>query len=457
MRRARLSPSPAVSSAVSLASFASSAAIAALLGAGGLGCGGGSDDAAGSSAASAATAITEARDVEADVEGPARRAQLAALVAAHLAPGAPAGGDPATADRDDDGIADALEEDLLRRYRPFYRFSKKDGNDEDRRPADAVEELRHAQLKTMKGDGDGVTDPVAGCGRAGDQHLDPPASLYTCRSDDSLVTTPSKTKLCLNIENDRYPGVALDEAKTKATGLYGHVAPDTIDGHPAYKIEYWQFYAFNNQDITVLGLGSYGDHEGDWTSVQLWFDRTAGRVARVLYLVHGKTISFEVPAASTSCRSCTAKVHGAHFDPNVGNFYDDSERPKYNDNQAEFFVDAQGFKHVVVYVEHGGHESWAGSWGHAQIDVGPIAIHLNPHGGDGTSYLVPDVQDRPLNMGEVDKPLTVEGSLILPFNGFWGSTNDTDFAGPVRRSPVGPALHCSWKWTAHGPLAGCEG
>lgn len=393
----------------------------------------------------------DARDREADPEPANRRADLARLVAA-------ASGDATTADRDGDGIDDALEEDLIRRYRPYYKFSSDNGHDEDRRPADPVDELRHAQLKRLASPGNGAGDPIAGCGRTADRHLDPPESLYTCEKDASFAVSMAKSTLCLNVENDRYAGVSFAEAKSNATGLSAHVATDTVNGHPAYKIEYWQFFAFNNQDITVLGLGSYGDHEGDWTSVQVWFDRTEQRVAQLLYLIHGKSITFHVPAAApASCKSCMVTVKGSHNGTaSLGNFFDDAARPAYDDNQAEFWLDAAGYKHVVVYVERGAHEFWPGAWGHAQIDAGPITIHLNPHNGQGTSYLVPDVKSRPLNLGEVDRPLTDDARLTLAFNGHWGCTNDHSTFEPVRTSPVGPASHCSWKWPHRGPIAACE-
>ena len=112
---------------------------------------------------------------------------------------------------------------------------------------------------------------------------------------------------------------------------------------------------------------------------------------------------------------------------------------------------------MVVYIERGAHEFWPGPWGHAQIKVGPLTFHLNPHNGAGPSYLV-DVTGRMFNMGEVDHPLTRAGKLVLSFDGFWGCTNTTDLAGagPHRRSPVGPALHCSWSWPDRGAVARCE-
>jgi len=390
--------------------------------------------------------------VDADSEADSDDADQLDTVDELLAQTAPA--QDVTADRDEDGIPDATEEVLLRRYRPFFKFSQSDGNDESFRPANPVAEIADAQLKIMDPDG-GTSDALA-CGRPSDHHLEPAESLYTCRRDTSFVVSGAKTDYCLNIGNTRYHGVSLADARVNATGLYGHVAQTTLNGHSAYKIEYWQFFAFNNQDIKIFGLGSMGDHEGDWTSVQVWFDRELKRLAKVRYLIHGKQAEFTIPALVPTCRSCTISVQGPSFNPNPPNFFADTSA--YSDNQAEFFIDDRRFKHVVVYIERGGHETWPGPWGFAQKSSGPFTFNLNPHNGDGPSYLVPDVKDRLFNMGEVDHPLTRDGQLILQFDGHWGCTNTKELSivGPRRRSPVGPALHCSWKWPDHGPVAGCE-
>lgn len=251
----------------------------------------------------------------------------------------------------------------------------------------------------------------------------------------------------------------LEEARTNATGLYGHVTQDAVDGHPGWKIEYWQFFATNDQDIRAsVGDISISDIgvDGDWTSVQLWYDRTLRRVARVKYLIHGFPIVFHLPDEPLACRDCTLRVNGARFDPNVGAFFDEKERPKYDDNQADFFVDASGFRHPMVYIERGGHEFWPGPWGAPDIQVGPAVVHLSPHNGLGTGYLVPDARDRPFNVGEVGRPLSAAARAIISFNGQWGCTNTKEPAAPMRRSPVGPAAHCSWKWPGGSAVHDCE-
>ncbi len=402
--------------------------------------------------------VVDGTDVEADASGDEQQADEVAQVMLGQAD-APVAitSDVKTADLDGDGIADVLEEQLLRRYRPFYRFSQAGGVDEPFRPADAVAELENAQLVMDQGDYDGTSDPLSGCGRAGDHHLVPGESLYTCRPDASLDNVRAKTQYALNLADARYHGVSFAEAEANATGLYGHVAPATVDGHPAYKIEYWQFFAFNNQNIDILGDDSIGDHEGDWTSVQLWFDRQEHRLAQIRYLVHGKAITFQIPATSPTCSDCTIDVHGPNYDPNPKNFFDDEAA--YSNNAAQFYIDDHKYKHVVVYIEQGAHELWPGAWGHGSVSFGPFTVNLDPHQGAGPAYLVPAPGDRLLDMGEVDAPLTRAGKLILPFDGFWGSTNTKELIefGPTRRSPVGPALHCEWKWPTGSAISGCEG
>jgi hypothetical protein len=403
----------------------------------------------------AMTTPREAVDQEADSDDTTQYDDVLALIASQ-SDSPTSQKDAATDDLDGDGISDATEELLLRRYRPFYRFSQDHGRDETFRPADTIAQLSNAQLRTDLPDGGGTSDPLAGCGEPGDAHLNPPDQLYTCRTDTSLVETRAKSTYALNLDNTRYHGVSFDQAESDATGLHGHVVPTTINGHPAYKIEYWQFFGFNNQDITIFGLGSFGDHEGDWTSVQVWFDRVEHRLVKVRYLIHGKDATFDIAAMTPGCTDCTIDMQGDNYNPTPPNFFDDVGA--YSNNAAQFYIDDHRFKHVVVYLERGAHEFWPGSWGKASYSVGPFSFSLNPHNGSGPAYLVPDVTDRLFNMGEVDHPLTHAGALILPFNGFWGSTNTDQvmFWGGLRRSPVGPALHCEWTWPDGITVQGCE-
>lgn len=417
-------------------------------------------------------ACSTAEDADPTAEAPveakddtATQKDLAKVIADDLDPETKAESASATpgdanADFDQDGIADALEEQLLRKYLPYYKFSKEGDKIEANRPADPIAEMESSQLKLMEGDND-VSDPIDGCGRASDKHLVPAASVYTCKPEVSFLKAKAVSKYCLNIADARYGGVSMEEAKKNSTGFYGHVTKDKVNGHDAYRIEYWQFYAFNNQDISILGAGSFGDHEGDWTGFQLWYDLTTKSVAKLDYLIHGKELTFNVPEGTkSSCKSCFQTVKGAHYDANPGNFFNDTDRPKYNDNSAEFWNDENGEMHTVLYVERGGHEGWPGPWGKAEaVDLGVTTIHNNAHNGLGDNYLVVPPPGRPLNLGEIDHPLTSSARTILQFNGHWGCTNSHDLFGkaPQRRSPVGPGMHCEWRMPDGSKAApGCE-
>src|SRR4029078_8618363 len=61
-----------------------------------------------------------------------------------------------------------------------------------------------------------------------------------------------------------------------------------------YKVEYWQFFGYNNAN-TLFG---FRDHEGDWASVQVIFDPVAPRAVSVLHYAHGIEFRFDLAEAS---------------------------------------------------------------------------------------------------------------------------------------------------------------
>src|SRR5689334_14669689 len=66
--------------------------------------------------------VTDGSDSEADAQDPAEAEQVAQLLEGQS--DAPLTADAMVADMDQDGIADTLEELLLRRYRPYFKYSK---------------------------------------------------------------------------------------------------------------------------------------------------------------------------------------------------------------------------------------------------------------------------------------------------------------------------------------------
>ncbi len=205
------------------------------------------------------------------------------------------------ADTDQDGLDDGLEQKLLERYRPFFAFAE----NETFRPTDVQFYLQNSEL-LASGDEDSSpiipnsvlkASPAAalGANQEGDAYCSNtgPGSgpQHTCVSD--LTLNRRQTNYRIN-PLEHPPGASSDNPGRRGAdwaqvtaqrniGLYGHVVPihlsaptwgcqtrwDTVDrslkAPRYYKVEYWQFFGYNSQDKPA----NIGDHEGDWTTLQL--------------------------------------------------------------------------------------------------------------------------------------------------------------------------------------------
>jgi hypothetical protein len=333
-------------------------------------------------------------------------------------------------DNDKDGIGDSKEEELLRRFRPYYRFSEKGGKKEHYRPTDAIFQIRWAQLKNDDWPPGIRPDTVKRCGDPGESyHINPPSRLLECLEGKlDILKNPDKTSYYLNISDSRRGGSEWEEAILNSPGLYGHV----VKYENLYKIEYWQFFAYNGQDHT-------GDHEGDWCTVQLYFDPEENELVKTCHWAHGKGIVFDLKQTQdvVDLGDNLVEYRGPKYNRDPGSLHWDygsaKKQPRYpfefQNNTVRFFREGHDL-HVVVYPERDAHEFWPtekGSW--------PTA---NEHNGKGRSYLVGYVPGK-MNLGEIKNPLSDEAKIILRYNGFWGCyhhrTNDP---------PPGPTLHCQW-------------
>jgi len=341
-------------------------------------------------------------------------------------------------DNDHDGLDDELEEEMLRRYRPYYKFSlvPASGVRPERRerywPCDALEQVKRAQLMESDWDAGGDAPRIVKIGPA-PHHLLDPAKLLTCvdgRTD--LTKTPQKTRYHLNVEDDARFGPGPDEARAQAPGLYGHVVPLGGDDEGLIKIEYWQYFAYSGVDI------SGGDHEGDWCTVQLWFDPHAHKLVRTGHYAHGREMLFHLryppnPVAVPG-EPGMVEYRGPNYSLNPGSLrYDHAA---FQDNTVRFVKDGDD-EHVVVYIERDSHEFWP-------TDRGSYPF-TNEHNGRGLSYLT--AYEHPLNLGEVEAPLSSEARVVLGYNGYWGCWHH-----PWNEPPPGPALHREWAWPASSAL-----
>jgi hypothetical protein len=250
------------------------------------------------------------------------------------------------------------------------------------------------------------------------------------------------------------------------------------DGTEFYKVEYWQFFGFNAADNQPLGIG---EHEGDWTSVQLLVQParfapdptlcvpggpcggrrmvSPERVVRVSHFMHGQEISFDFDSPHEShgptllqggetleFRGATGghaiDINDRHFGNPCG-----AEMSVLRNNTLRMFREVAGtgsFTHPLVYIEKGGHEFWPTESGTLNYIIGGITYRTEVHRGDGQAFLTAT----PPNMGEVEAPMpNRRGSqFVLLYNGVWGKENR------YNDPPHGPPLHGNWTWPAHSSV-----
>jgi len=337
-------------------------------------------------------------------------------------------------DSDNDGVTDLIETQLLRRFRPFYRFSKNNGSEESNRPADALWFVQRSDLY------DHQTET--------DNH--PVFSKATLATTPSLVLEAStigaatvdarsqRTEYYLNLSNEFRSGEPdWERIKAEATGLYGHVTrlredstkPEMTTG---YKIEYWQFYAFDPVPGQIDCYRGSDSHEGDWEGVELVVEEDLTTIRRVRHLVHSADVVFDLSEGTRvdiGGNMIEFQGKGA-LRPYTGYIDLNVKGPAgigwAQNNLVRFYCDVEGCTHPVVHIEHGGHASWPTEhW-----DWPDVASHA----GDFQAYLVAT----PPNLGEIGRPNRDCPSCVLAieFNGHWGACGGDP--------PQGPSLHWSW-------------
>ncbi len=336
-------------------------------------------------------------------------------------------------DKDQDGIPDKIEEELLRRFRPYYKFSEKRHEltilgfvtlKENYRPTDPIwQQMIYAELRTddwRPGHEPAIVDTGHLDSDGNPDNLIEPLNLLNyCNGDIDLLKFHHKTSYCLNMADDKRGGPEWDDAIKYAPGLYGHVVPaDDDTGH--YKIEYWQYFAYSGTDI-AFGLA---DHEGDWCTVQLWYDPNTDKLAKTSHFHHGDETSFYFTEDTVRRNIVIDAVNMVEYSNQNGG----------TTHRVRFYIDDEGNEHVVVYIERDGHEFWPTEEGDE--------FGANEHNGKGASYLTAYDPARPLNLGEVENWLSDDARIIMCFNGHWGCWHEW----PGNNPPPGPALHKEWTW-----------
>ncbi len=300
---------------------------------------------------------------------------------------------PVFIDADVDRIDDNLEKKLLERFRPYYMFSN-DGGEDNFRPTDVWQYIRYSDLHT-DGDEDGkytlISQSVL---------FNNPLSILIRRGKyGSSDITRNKTLTQYRINpNEKIPGISQSNPgrhgnswneviSKKNIGLYGHVGiiqiknprrfkhdrelPGSNQLMDYYKVEYWQFFGYNSANKT----GDIGDHEGDWTSVQIIYDPRGDSIYSVMHYAHGMEFKFDMQKVKeriyfNNQEGAIAQCQGPAFGGTIDLVSHDlkftrneMELNEAQNNVVQFFQDPvnKEFSHPVVYIEHGTHEFFPSS------------------------------------------------------------------------------------------------
>jgi len=329
-------------------------------------------------------------------------------------------------DLDHDQVDDGTEDQILARFRPFYKFSN-DGGDEKRRPADPLWYIKHSDFYSSDEDHPKFT--VAQLTQNPGLILQPEERNQP--SSDMRIH-PSNTKHFINVDNQFRNGETnWSIVESNAVGLFGHVTrlfqdPSNSAQITAYKVEYWQFYAYND-----AGAGPAGEHEGDWEGVELVVEPDQRTISQITHHIHSTQVTFQIAQGRRHQLdanfieyegTANGRPYRGYIDLNIAG---PAGIDRAQNNLIRFYCENGECTHPVAYIENGGHASWP-----TQYWSWPF---VNNHNGSSHSYLT----KTPPNLGEIGYPLSQSpaSDFILHFNGHWGGGDN---------APTGPPLKWSW-------------
>jgi len=367
-------------------------------------------------------------------------------------------------DNDQDGLPDELEQQLLTRFRPYFRFSF-DGGAEHYNPTDVGFYLSVSEVLESGAEDSHVilaNGLLPEAGRIlGLDYEDLGSSDITKSAKASRYhINPLESPPGGSGNPGRHGNEWSDVLARGNVGLYGHVVPVRLRTPESFspdhvlsasdvgdlyiKIEYWQFFGYNNANQ----VNDIADHEGDWCSVQVLYsperDRMGqdGGLCAIFHYAHGYEMRFDVSA--TQSRDALPDQHWVELRGSAYNSDANLRDGNILNNCVRLVQDpvTKEFCHPLVYVEYGGHEFWpTEDW---------TFIAVPNHNGSSFQYL----SCSPPNLGEVEHPLHEcdEGLVILRFNGLWGAFSRS-LAGSVETEPPhGPPLHKQWTWPADSSI-----
>lgn len=316
-------------------------------------------------------------------------------------------------DVDEDGLDDALEQQLINQYRPHMYYD----SSEDMWPCSLAWLVQNSKLVWWK-----IFETPVIIHTQAELASNPGLILQACHQGQSAsallkpndvenqgfrVDLPSPLWFgqgppCGSQGQACNPGMCTPSP----VGMYAHVIPcnDQVqyanDGNVLQVdsndllIQYWQYFPFNDSQAP----GDYGDHSCDWTYLDVYVTRSPPHTLRYLVYHH----------------------HGdSHCSPTVC----PNEYPLPGTGIPECFV------------EESSHEWWPFASGGGECHFGPVDYPNEDHDGLGCNHRAENV----LNVGERFAPMPgLEPQMFLWFNGRfgeWWSENIGLDAFPAKSPP----------------------
>jgi len=294
-----------------------------------------------------------------------------------------------SADLDGDGLDDAIEQSLLDRHRPILVFE----NDERHWPISAETFVRNSRLRwnthpQRRFEYGWLRDVYSQRQMSANPLLVLNGAGGWPGESSNAADHPSRNEWYLDISDNFRGGVYPQPDGSAHQGMYGHAVP-LADG--SIQLQFWQLFPHNEAEC----VSDCGDHEGDWTWLDLYLDGAPPYALRqIVYHHHG----------DNHCPPTSLPFSGGSVGQNV---------------IPAISLPADGVP--ICFIEEQAHEWWPWSSGGEECDFDPTGFGFCPnasHHGNGIRYRVPTVE----NIGERDVPMpgSLSAQLILRFNGRWG-------------------------------------
>lgn len=290
-------------------------------------------------------------------------------------------------DNDGDGISDAKEDRLLKKFAPRIWLHR----DEAYKPSTPEWFMQQSRLRFNHNNcydhnvierGNVNANNIANQSHQGNDRW--------CRHNSSNIHySNSSTSFFLDLENSRQ-GTVLAQSQWK---LYGHVYKYGHNGD--IMIQYWQFYAYNASGASSLRI----NHEGDWEYTAVIID-SAEQVKEVQFRQHGHEFI-------------------------------------YQKNQIEW-VDGT---HHVTFAAKGSHANYKNKGFSQNCDyTGPLSV-LDICGAGIAWDSWRSNFGGIVNLGETGR--TLNNSNWIHYAGLWGEIGD--FPDGHTTGPTGPAQKYYWQ------------